>query len=84
MKYHLIDKIIQKTTQGYYIVTPRDYNLDEIQPISCPQCKKLFRTRDDEFSWQNHKCCNNCMVEKLSGKKQNYEQKINFHIDFPD
>jgi hypothetical protein len=50
---------IIKKCDGYFIIKPANSD-KEIVPLSCPVCTYLLRTSDDEKSYKNFGCCENC------------------------
>ena len=71
-KAYLRDRWIQEHPDGFFIITPQ---ADEVEiPLSCPLCKTLLRSKDDEISWFRSKCCHRCHMAWAAARKEQWSE----------
>lgn len=57
---YLKDRLISEDPAGFYVIKPEGASVSV--PISCPLCRFLMRSRDDELSYFEFECCYFCAM----------------------
>jgi hypothetical protein len=86
-----------KDCSGYYVIKPKTATR-EVVPLACPVCEYLFRSSEDEKSFRNFACCENCEIiwarpnqekwkdgwrpEKEAVLSKAGQKKLDIHLEF--
>lgn len=57
-KKYLKDRKIYKHPDDFYVIVPE--NLKMGQPLFCPVCSRIMRSKLDEESYEKFTCCDTC------------------------
>jgi hypothetical protein len=71
-KPYLRDRWIQTHPDNFYIITPQEFEVEI--PLSCPVCKTLMRSRDDEIAWTGFNCCHRCYLTWASPRREQWKE----------
>ena len=67
-KPYLDDRFIAEHPDGYYVIVPTDY--EPSTPLFCEICDHTMRSRDDEVSHVEFKCCYRCAMKWAHPRRQ--------------
>lgn len=71
-KPYMKDRKIRKDPNGFFVIIPNDY-VSSI-PLSCELCDRLFRSKDDESSYNEFKCCYMCAMQFAHPRRKEWSE----------
>ena len=92
-----LDGRLIKQCNDFFVIKPKESSR-EIVPLACPVCECLFRTSDDERSFRDFSCCEDCETNWARPNQEKWkegwrpekelvlaklkEKKIDIHLEF--
>jgi hypothetical protein len=69
-KDYINGRLIATDPTGFFVIKPNDSQ--EGVPLACPICDRLNRSRLDEYSWLEFKCCNACAQRWAHARREKW------------
>jgi hypothetical protein len=60
-------KVVKKISDKLYLFYKK--NNPSMVPLFCPKCQFPMLTKDDSFSYREHKCCKHCSAAFINEDK---------------